>query len=118
MIFFVTVYKKITKNAGKTTVSFALSAAFRRKSEFPPPFPLRNGIPPLKRLVDEDDIVPDPLDTLPRNVVLLPPAEQPEKAVRAKDNDGHHLSLRHPHIHVRHIPKTAAVADVDDLLTP
>ena len=37
-----------------------------------------------KGLVNENDIVPDLLDTLPWDAVFLSPAEQPEKAVRRK----------------------------------
>ncbi len=82
------------------------------------PLPLQAGIPPLKGLVDEDDVVSDPLDALPGDVELLPPAEQAEKAARAVDDDGYHLPLRHPHVQVRHVAQAAAVADVDDLLAP
>ena len=69
------------------------------------------GIPPLKGLVDEDDVVSDPLDALPGDVELLPPAEQAEKAARAVDDDGYHLPLRHPHVQVRHVAQAAAVAE-------
>ena len=75
-------------------------------------------IPPLEGLVDKDDIVPDTLDAVPGDVELLPPAEQPEEATGAEDYDGHYLSLRHFHIHIPHKTQPAAVADVDDLLTP
>ena len=34
--------------------------------------------PPLRRFVDEDDVVPDLLDAVPGDIELLPPAEQAE----------------------------------------
>ena len=43
-------------------------------------FRSRAGIPALDRLVDEDDVVSDPLDAVPGDIVLLSPAEQAEKA--------------------------------------
>ena len=70
------------------------------------------------RGLSEDDIVSNSLDTVPGNVVFLPPAEQSEKAARAIDHDGDYLPLRHPDLHISHATETAAVADVDDLLAP
>lgn len=67
-------------------------------------------------LVDENDIIPDLLDALPRNAILLSPAEQPEEAIRSRNDEGGKLSVRQPAFHVAHIAQAAAVADVDDLL--
>ena len=80
------------------------------------PLPLQPGIPPLEGLVDEDDVVPDPLDALPGDVVLLSAAEEAEKPAGAVDDDGRHLPLRYDHLQVRHVSQSASIADVDDLL--
>ena len=69
-----------------------------------------------KGLVNENDIVPDLLDTLPWDAVFLSPAEQPEKAVRPGNDECGELPVRQPAFHVAHIAQAAAVADVDDLL--
>jgi len=83
-----------------------------------PPFALQSRIPPLKGFVDENNVVPDPLDTLPRNVVFLSPAEQAKEAVRSEYNNGAHLSLRQFNFHIPHIAQPTAVADVNDFLSP
>src|SRR5699024_695378 len=83
-----------------------------------PPLSVRNRVPAGKGLVDQNDIVSDPLNALPGDVIFLPPAEQAEEPAGAVDHDGHHLTLRYPDIHIRRIAQPAAVADVDDLLPP
>ena len=75
-------------------------------------------LPALEGLVDEDDIVPETLDTLPGNIEILPLAKQAEEAARAKDHDAFHAALRDADLHISHIPQPAAVTDIDDLLAP
>ena len=70
------------------------------------------------RLVDEDDVVPDALDAVPGDVVLLPLPEEAEKAIRPVYDDRHHLALRDADVHIRLVAQAAAVANIDDLLAP
>ena len=72
----------------------------------------------LGGLVDEDDVIPDPLDAVPRDVVLLSPAEQPEKTGGTVDDQGCRLAVRHPEVHVPHKAQPPAVRNVDDLFPP
>ena len=60
-----------------------------------------------KGLVNENDIVPDLLDTLPWDAVFLSPAEQPEKAVRPGNDECGELPVRQPAFHVAHIAQAA-----------
>ena len=51
-------------------------------------------LPALEGLVDEDDILPESLDAVPGDVVVLPPAEQAEEPAGAKDDQGLDGALR------------------------
>ena len=81
-------------------------------------FAVRRDVPALKGLVDEDDVVSDPLDALPGDVELLPPAEQAEKPARAKYDQRPPLSLRQLYLHIPHAAQPTPIAEVDDLLAP
>ena len=87
-------------------------------SEFSPLFLVGRAVPPLEGLVDQHDIVPELLHTVPRDVVILSPAEQSEKPAGTKYDDGLHRSLRKAYLQIPHVAKATAVAKIDDLLTP
>ena len=74
------------------------------------------ALPALEGLVDEDDVLSEPLDAVPGNVIILAPAEQTEEPAGAKDDQGLDGPLRDAELQVSHAAQTAAVADVDDLL--
>ena len=74
------------------------------RSESFPPFSLQRRVPVLHRLVDENDVVPDPLNTVPGDIVFLSPAEQSEKAGRAINDERCRLPVRHMKIHIPHEP--------------
>ena len=75
-------------------------------------------LPPLEGLVDEDDIVPEPLHAVPRDAEILPPAEQAEEAAGAEHDEGLDLSLRDLQLQIPHEAQPPPVADIDDLLAP
>ena len=64
------------------------SALFRLKQALA----LARDAPLGRGAVDQNDIVPDPADTRPRNDVVVLPAEQPQKPARPRDDDVDHLS--------------------------
>ena len=96
---------------------FIISAIFKISSKFSPPFSIPIHFSAGKRFVDEDDIIPDALDTIPGDIELLSPAKKPEEAARTIDDDGGHLSLWDTDIDISYQPQSASIADIDDLLT-
>ena len=72
----------------------------------------------LEGLVDEDDVVAELLDAVPRDIKILSAAEQPEEPARPKDDDAFHRALRHLYVQIAHTAKAAAVTEIDDLLAP
>ena len=86
---------------------------------FSPPAPaLRGRRRRGEGFVDEDDVIPDALDALPGEIVLLSPAEKPEKAAGPEHDQCRHLPLWHPDLHIPHEAQAAAIPDVDDLPAP
>lgn len=69
-----------------------------------------------KRLVDEDDVIPDLLDALPWDIVFLAASEKAEKAKRPGHDQRAQLSLRQAALHIADIAEPAAVVNIDDLL--
>ena len=72
----------------------------------------------LEGLVDEDDVVAELLNAVPRDIKILSAAEQPEEPARPKDDDALHCALRHLYVQIAHTAKAAAVTEIDDLLAP
>ena len=72
----------------------------------------------LEGLVDEDDVVAELLNAVPRDIKILSAAEQPEEPARPKDDDALHRALRHLYVQIAHTAKAAAVTEIDDLLAP
>ena len=85
-------------------------------SEPAAPLSLWIGLPPLEGLLDQDDIVPNLLDTVPGDNVVLPPAEQSKKPAGARHDQGGYLPIRQLNLHLAHVDPAAAVVDIDDIL--
>jgi len=68
--------------------------------------------------IHQNDVVSEPLDAVPRDIIVLSPAEQSEKSAGAKDDDGLHCPLGETQLNIPHIPQAAAVTEIDDLLAP
>ena len=81
-------------------------------------FALLTALGTVEGLVDEDNIAAKALDTLPRDVEVLSPAEEAEEAAGAENHDALDAALRDADLHIPHIAQPAAVADIDDLLAP
>ena len=81
-------------------------------------FALRRWIAALEGLVDDHDVAAELLHALPRDVVILSPAEQAKEPTRPEHDDGLDLPLGVFDLQIPHIAQAAAVTDVDDLLAP
>ena len=75
-------------------------------------------VAPLKRLIDEHDVIPEFLNAIPRYIVILSPAEQSKKAAWPEDNDRFYRPLRQTNLQIPHITQLAPIAKIDDLLAP
>ena len=97
---------------------FLFSAFSRLFSALPPLSWILLAVSPLKGLVDQHNIVPEFLYTIPWNIIILSPAKQPEKAAGTENNDRFYRSLRQADLQIAHISQFASIAKIDDLFTP
>ena len=67
-----------------------------------------------KGVVDEDGVLPDHLDVLPADDGVLLPAEQPEKAQPAADDDRRDRGGRRVDLRVRDVPCLLYTSDAAD----
>ena len=88
---------------------FSASAAF---------FLLIERSPRFKRLIYQQNILSESLNTVPRNVVFFSPPEQPEEVALPEYDDPFYRSLRHAQFDIAHVSHTAAAVEIDDLLAP
>ena len=91
---------------------------FSHFSESAATLSIRSGLAALKGFVNQDNVIPDLLNTVPWDIELLSPAEQAEEAARPINNYRTDLPLRKPKIQIGYISQPAAIADVNDLLAP
>ena len=102
-------YKKHFPIARAFFKIFALFA-----SEQPPSF--AHHAPGGNGALDENDILPDPSDTAPRNDVIRVPAEQPQKPAGTRNHERRAPAGIGFDAKIAAVSKPRALADVDDLL--
>lgn len=110
--------RTLSKAAGDSAFFLRNPRLFSQFLKFVAPFPFHCRVSSLKRLVNEDDIIPNFINAVPRNIIFLPSAEQSEKAAGAINNDCTDLSFRKFNVQIGYTAETAAVIDVNYFFAP